>query len=81
MNPTNFMDVAKFLGEVNKAMYGINPYEITAQETAEEMEEDKATDGEHDDESHEDEEGEDHSKCAGCSTCERYDKGAVVVAD
>ena len=71
MNTANFNDVVKFLGGVNKAVYGINPYETTAR--AEEMEEDKATDGEHDDESHEDEEVKDHSECAGCSTCENDD--------
>lgn len=27
MNPFNFDSVIKYLGEVNKAVYGINPYD------------------------------------------------------
>ena len=28
MNPLNFEEVIAYLGKVNKAVYGVNPYEV-----------------------------------------------------
>lgn len=81
MDFTNFEEVVKFMGSMNKALYGVNPFAPmgeTPKDKAAEMDENTATDGEHDDDSHEDEELEDHSECAGCATCEPDDEKEVV---